>query len=208
MTMFVEQPVACPACGRRFRVRRLTSTNTFGPLDSDLYRHAGDESPLPLAVAVCPHCEHVDWTASFPEPDSVPDELADDETAGSRRYELLGEALTARHATTEQLAWVYLQGSWCARDEGDPPRERELQRKALLNFERAWSAQEIEGENTVGAAYLIGELNRRLGKFTEAQVWWQLAEQVEPRPEWLPRFLAVVRPMAMGHNAGAAVIPE
>jgi uncharacterized protein (DUF2225 family) len=197
-------PRQCPACGRTFRAAVVLSTNAFGALDTDLYRHAAGASPLPHAVTVCPHCDHVDWTDEFPDLMllDVPPTVEAEALPGSRRYELLAESYDFRRRDAEELGWIYLRGSWCARDEENPAREAELQALALACFEQAWNRGEIE--ERAAAAYLIGELHRRQGRFDAALEWWERARQQPDPPAWMFDLLAVVEPLAreeIGENA-------
>ena len=56
-------------------------------------------------------------------------------------------------------------------------RERKHQTEAAEYFERAIMARQITGKNRPTACYLLGELNRRLGRDQEAVRWFDQALQ-------------------------------
>jgi len=51
-------------------------------------------------------------------------------------------------------------------------RERRYQREALTHLERAWLSEQVAPANRGPAAYVLGELNRRLGRDEEAMRWY------------------------------------
>lgn len=63
MTTMIRVDLVCPCCGHEFQARALGSTNTCGPLTTDLHRHAGGLDPLPLMIHGCGKCGY----SGFPE---------------------------------------------------------------------------------------------------------------------------------------------
>lgn len=206
MTTFGPAALRCPECGAALAAQVLMSTNNFGPVDTDLYQHAAGWSPLFHAVAVCPRCGHPDWASEFERARDDPARLPRSETTGATAFARLAEALEAAEEPVEEVAWTWLHAAWCARDQEDPEAERRFRREALDRFVTVW--EDGEAEDPAGLAYLIGELCRREGRFAEAESWWARAEAEADRPSWLPRFLAVVRPLAAAGDHAHAEVPR
>ncbi|MCC2669558.1 MAG: hypothetical protein K0Q72_2029 [Armatimonadetes bacterium] len=206
MTSFRTVAVNCPSCGADFGTSRLMSTNTFGPTDTDYYQHAGGSSPLPAQVAMCPACRYADWTGNFPDARQERKVKSADVEA-AEAYEALGRRLEADPERAREAASAYQQGSWCARDREDAETESRLQARALALLERVWEAGKIPAEERSQAAFLLGELYRRQGRFEEAERWWGTAETAEGVPEWLSKVLTVVRPLARAGSRANAEFP-
>lgn len=68
-----------------------------------------------------------------------------------------------------RLAWLYR--------EIESPKEEEFLSHALKRFEQAYQTERLDeaGLDEVSLAYLNGELNRRLGNYTEAIRWYGTA---------------------------------
>jgi len=95
-----------------------------------------------------------------------------------------------RGAPALRLAHLHLRGSWCAREERNREAESYHQREALRHFREAL-AEGLSGIEAAVVAYLVGELYRRLGRFTEALAAFEKVEE-EALPAWLrPGFHAM-----------------
>ncbi|MCX6843379.1 MAG: hypothetical protein NTX53_13980 [candidate division WOR-3 bacterium] len=76
MTTPMPVNLICPCCGTEFESMSLRSTNTCGPLTTDLYRHAGGFPSLPLLVHGCTQCGYSGHIGDF-DPEQVTPSLKD-----------------------------------------------------------------------------------------------------------------------------------
>lgn len=75
------------------------------------------------------------------------------------------------------LGWICHRGAWWCRSRGDREGERRFQKQARGHFESSLSRGTYPRLADIPVlTYLIGELNRRLGKCSEAQEWFGLVE--------------------------------
>jgi uncharacterized protein (DUF2225 family) len=68
MTTLSPLSLTCPCCEQEFQTQTLGSTNSFGPLTTDLYKMAGGMDPLPYFVHTCNQCGFSGYEDDFEEP--------------------------------------------------------------------------------------------------------------------------------------------
>ena len=91
--------------------------------------------------------------------------------AAARTYQLLKR-------TDEEIGNVYLIASYLLRGNRKRAAERkQLQRRAAEHFARAWTEGKIAARHRAVTAYLVGELERRAGRFDEALRWFGTARK-------------------------------
>ncbi|HSW44935.1 MAG TPA: DUF2225 domain-containing protein [Phycisphaerae bacterium] len=79
-------------------------------------------------------------------------------------------------------------------------KERRHQAEALDHFERALLADQIAAANRCTALYLLGELNRRLGRDREAVTWFDKALESPEPPADLAAWVHQQRGLAAGQD--------
>jgi uncharacterized protein (DUF2225 family) len=187
--------LTCPCCGNRFESVSLRSTNTCGPLTTDLYRQAGGFQPLPLMVHGCPKCGYAGSLGRFESGSATP-ELAEwvkanlspppDRFASGSMYE--NSARIAEHmgAGPYEVANIWLRGAWCEPDASS--RGARYRREAAVRFEAALDAGQVPQERRAVLTYLIGELHRRTGSPEKAKAWFALVPDAvggDEKARWL-----------------------
>jgi len=122
--------VPCPLDGTAVKVHSRLSSDTHGGWDSDLASYSSQGQWRSYALATCP-TDHLTlqgpdfaelgsddleatskvltrWKKRFPDPDAIPPWT---------RFELAADIYRALGRGPEELAQLYLQGSWVARDQ-------------------------------------------------------------------------------------------
>jgi hypothetical protein len=167
-------------------------------------------------VAVCPCCHWAAYIHDFEKLAYLP-RYSDSELSkalrehleeqrvlypGSRKYELAAHAYARAGTPPLGIGDLYLRGVWCARYEAAAEVEQRLQQEAIRWFERALS-QDLSGFERARVFYLLGELNRRLGRFEEAVRWFA---GVGPAPAWLKSWTARMSALAREHDPTIQVL--
>lgn len=117
--------------------------------------------------------------------------------------EICGRELGATH---RELGDLCLRASWVCRKEREQPFESTFQLRAIRHFLRALEDEDLYGRELALTAYLVGELNRRLGNHREALNWYVNAERTmqggsEPSLAWLERLISRQRELAESQAA-------
>lgn len=95
-----------------------------------------------------------------------------------------------------EIAQVYMKAAWMAEDESNLELGNRFRECAKGFLVRALETHEVEQGTTPVVTYLVGELNRRLGKFNEAAEWFSRVRSEDPRLAELCRrqeFLAFIQ---------------
>jgi uncharacterized protein len=197
MTRIVEVDMPCPNCGRTVGVGRLMSFTTIGR-DSDLRPVMAGMSPWGAELARCDGCGFVGSDADFEGRVSaevsalIREHIGPgaDEGAGwsPRNWEHAAQIARWRGEPDRELGMRYLRAAWAMRERQDD-RETHFQRLAVTHLSRCLDADQEAGTGGTGtggtagtdaselahAAYLVGELNRRLGDADQAALWFDRA---------------------------------
>lgn len=195
----IKSPVPCrllcSECLATFPAEVMEMTGTGGWLESDLCYQSHGTFPYPYLVAVCPCCGWAAYIRDFEKLAYLPrysggimakalrDYLREDRLRfpGSKKYSLAAASYARAGVPPVFIGDLHLRAVWCARQERSPEVEDHHLEAALLWFERA-QAGGLSGFEAARAAYLLGELNRRLSRFDEAVRWFN---RVDPAPVWL-----------------------
>jgi len=211
----------CPECYTNFPAEVLRDTGSGGLLESDLCYRAGNIFVYPFLVVVCPACRFAGYFAEFEFLGEFPryseyhplkrvmGEFLKDQRRlypGSEKYRLAASAARRRGAPAMQLAHLHLRGSWCARQEKNLEAERHHQEEAVRYFRKA-AAEGLSGIEAAFVAYLIGELCRRLGRFTEALEAFAEVEE-GALPQWLRPGFADMRERARHKDGTPQILPQ
>ena len=179
MTRPMSVSLKCPCCGNQFKAMTLFSTNTCGPLTTDLYRHAGGFPSLPLMVHACSQCGYSGQEGDF-TPEAVTSVLsewvlqnikpiADRHNVGAR-YENSARIAEQRGASAYSVAHIWLRAGWCESQGGEAGVR--FRREAVTRFEAAMDKGKVPKDELATITYLIGELHRRVGDSDQARVWF------------------------------------
>lgn len=187
--LYVKE-VICPICRAEFVTRKVRHRRL-----RVLERHADsftvykDINPIYYYIWVCPECG---YSASESEFDNVTPEqknIFNSQIRPKWKQKFLGGIRTVKEAeacfklallTAEVLnkskgyiGGLCLRLSWIYR-EIKSSREMEFAKHALACFEDAYQNERFPnaGLDEITMGYLIGELNRRVGKYREAIQWY------------------------------------
>lgn len=211
----------CPQCYANFPAEVIRDTGSGGVLESDLCYRAGGIFVYPFLVVVCPGCRFAAYFAEFeflgefpryseyhPLKQAMGEFLRNQRRLypGSEKYRLAADAARRKGAPAMHLAQLHLRGSWCARQEKNLEAERYHQEEAVRNFRRA-AAEGSNGVEAAFTAYLIGELCRRLGRFTEALEAFAAVEG-GTLPQWLRPGFADMRERARQKDDSPQMLPK
>lgn len=96
-----------------------------------------------------------------------------DNVSGIEAFKLLLSVLEARNAPYSARAKAVLRIAWIYRFMGDP-LEMEHMATAAEYFSKAFETEDLEDGkfDSATCAYMVGEIERRLGKKTEAVEWF------------------------------------
>ncbi len=111
-----------------------------------------------------------------------------------------------RGLSFRELGDLCLRASWVCRKEKERPFESTFQLRAVRYFMRSLENEGLHGWELPVTAYLVGELNRRLGHNREALNWYVNAERTLEKPEaenlaWLDRLISRQRELAESEAA-------
>lgn len=209
----------CPECNTNFPAEIIKSTGPGGVLESDLCYRAGGVFVYPFFVVVCPGCRFAAYHEKFvflgefpkysqyhPIQRVLGDFLREQRRLypGSEKYRLAVVSSRRKKADVHHIAYLHLRGSWCAREEGNAEAERFHQEQAVRSFRQVF--REGSGVEAATAAYLVGELCRRLGRFDEAEDAFAKVED-GALPVWLRPGWEAMRERARRRDSTPQMLP-
>ena len=169
---------------------------TAGNADTDLMNHYSGPDPNWYAVWVCPNCQLGAYADDFQAMQSVQvarvkpqlEELkkADprkydftyyrDEELAKRSFELATAFYDGQRGGSEKVAGLYHRMAWVERSRGNQEEEKKWLKQARDAYEKAFTSSDAAKAGVLWA-YLIGELDARIGDFPDAIKWFQVAAQ-------------------------------
>lgn len=197
-----EKSVECPVCGNNFKVIAVKQKGyVVSHRDSDFCIHYKDVNPLLYDVWICQLCGYASLKNTFSDisfkraklikeyitPKWVAREsekVIDYENAISRFKLALISAQISR-AKASEIASICLKIAWIYRFMESPENEKQFIEHALDKYVEAYSNERFPWENTdeTTAAYIIGELYRRIGNLEEAAKWLSKVISARVGPE-------------------------
>jgi len=207
----------CPICRYVFRTPYAGPYVTVGREPDLCPKFRGRQSDgsrvLQSGITMCPACsfaagegfDGLDLT--FYERQDIEERLRDDGLLrvfrespppwlGFHAAEVCGKE---RGLGARELGDLCLRASWVCRKEGEQPFESTFQLRAVRHFIRALEREGLQGRELSVTAYLVGELNRRLGNHREALNWYVNAERTLDEDSglaWLERLISTQKEMA------------
>ncbi len=184
MDDFFTKQLSCKLCESEFEA--LVARKSKQPVlkaDSDFCTHYEREIPFYYNIFVCPRCSYA-FLESFKKPtDQIQEKLKNNlkplegDFSGRRDHDLAEKAFLQvievaklqREGDTV-LASLYLQLAWIYRFRGDEESEKAMLEEALNYYADVYEKSDLEDVSKV--LFLLGELNRRLGRAKEAVFWF------------------------------------
>jgi hypothetical protein len=173
----------------------LSSTNSFGPLTTDLCRQAAGLSSLPLIVHGCKSCGYAGTESSFRPVSTVPEVYewvkaslgprSDGFPAGAK-FENAARIAELLGTQPYEAANLWLHAGWCS--SSDSPAGKRYRCEAVVRFEAAMDADQVPPKDRAAVTYLIGELHRRTGNGDKANAWFARvpdAVGTDSKQQWL-----------------------
>jgi len=194
---FFKKEVECPICKNKFDVLVVRhGSYEIEKRDSDFCIYYKGVNPLHYSVWVCSNCGYAALSNEFEklnvkhaknlveackknidDPNKVDFSGIRTTEATIESYKRAIECDELSGVSSGTLAGLYLRIAWLYREQGETGKEQEYMKKALSFYEDTFEhSRELPSKlGTVGVAYLIGELNRRLGDSKEAVKWFNIA---------------------------------
>lgn len=193
-TSLTKKTFVCPVHGHEYQDFSLGSTNTLGGQDSEFRTYAVGKQPLAYFIHTSPNCGAPDAGSLFPPGGSksnlplTPQEKnqitncvdlfcktnkADPKTfTASQKYALLANIFIVRGLPSLKIAETYIFAAWAADDEQNDKSSKTYRLLAIDFMIKALDEKEVEPEKIPRITYLIGEFNRRIGRFAQALEWF------------------------------------
>jgi hypothetical protein len=183
----------CPVCGAAFKTSRVRSKScAVESRDTDFCVYYKDYNPILYEAAVCAKCGYAAMLGSFNEisPEDARTVHAkisggwSQRDFGSKRS--IEDALDAyklalyccqlrKSISIGVLASICMRLAWLYRMAGDLKEESRFLGYALEQYGKMYDRGKTpEKMDEITLIYLIGELNRRLGKSKDAVVWFSM----------------------------------
>lgn len=202
--------VICPVCDKQFlSMKAKLNSCKVEKKDEDFCTHYVDLNPMYYDVFVCPICGYAASENSFGDLTETEVNLLRNAFIGrivARSFcdeRSLEDAIAAcklaiytaelREAKASILAGLCLKLAWYYRFADDKQEEVFLN-YALQNYLKAFDNEEfpIGNLNGISMMYLLGELSRRIGNYSDAIVWFGKAVASPERGD-NPRIERLVR---------------
>jgi len=215
MELLFEVEFTCALCGHTFEDPQVAGPAGPTMQDSEFRTDSLGSQLWIHLIHTCPSCGFTDYDHDVEFTDEERQRIggflgdylggrAPAQLAGSKRYEILGRGLEFRKKASDAIANAYLRAAWLADDEEQPECSRMFRMKALDFFIKGLVREEVPAQDVARCAYLIGELNRRLGRFDEALQWFKKVQTRSPIMKSLCRQQAI---LALQRSDEPAMIP-
>ena len=189
--LLYDKEIICPVCSKAFSYRVVKShAPKVKSKDSDSFIRYKDIVPYFYEIIVCPNCGYSAFRNEFEKIKSNQREIIYekvgthwrhkefpkiyDESIAIERYKLallsavIGDfKISTKSILSLKIAWMY-------RLLERKKEEEEYLKKAIQGLTSAYESEStpIYGLNINELQFLIGELNRRIGNFNEANQWF------------------------------------
>jgi uncharacterized protein (DUF2225 family) len=200
MSALRQIELRCPSCGQQFISQAVASVETFGGKRTDFHECATGMQSLAYQIHMCNRCGYSGAERDFTEQTDIGplvrlhvwNELSPIVSVamlGSEKYEAAAKVAEWQGAEHRYIGDLWLRAAWCCVDEGDVEAERYFRRRAVWAFEAALNAYDsIPLDERAVLVYLVGELWRRIGDLSRANLWFDRVphEVVDPAAQqWI-----------------------
>lgn len=189
-----DKEITCPVCEEKYKTKKVKSAAVkVDKKDSDFCMHFKGENPLYYSAYVCPHCGYSSTEKNFEKITNAQKSLVKDNISsrwngkdygGERSFEQIIEVhklimlnyKIMRYPDSE-MAKLCLKFAWFYRYRNDGKTEVSYLENSLMYFEKAYYSERLDEnpENELNIIYLMGDINKRLGKYSKAINWFQMA---------------------------------
>ena len=186
-----EKDVVCPVCNSHFKVRAVkVNSPRVASKDSDFFIRYNVINPYFYDVWVCSCCGYAAMKVDFPKIKSFQKELVltniskewrkrefplvptVDDAIEKYKLALLNATIMGKPSSTQGM--ILLKLSWMYRLAENKEKESVFLKQALRMLEEAFSNEDfpIYGLQRDSFTYLLGDLNRRIGNYSDALRWY------------------------------------
>ena len=177
----------CPVCDHSFPdIMMLKSKCRYLYSDTDLRAYFSPLEPMFYDIVCCHFCGYAAMNSHF---DQISEKQADliidaikpqfvykeypvniSAADAEELYQLALLCATVKRTKASEKAMLCLRLAWIAREQKKSEREKELMQVALEGFEIAYEQEDFPmyGMEPMTLCYLMGDLNRRIGRPDEA----------------------------------------
>lgn len=213
-TTLMEGNFTCALCGQKF-AEQIVGSSSIGGRDSEFRPEYLGMPPLAYFVHSCPSCRFTDYNHRITLTEGEKEKLRaflqeyaqqhdGQKLRPSQKYEIVAHSLEIRGLPSLQLGDTYIKAAWMADDEGEQKAAQEYRRQAIRHISQSLAGQEVEEKIRPNLTYLVGELNRRTGRFSEALEWFDRVQAPQP---WLAALVKQQRDLASRRQSGRASLP-
>lgn len=186
-----DKQTICPVCGANFKAKTVKSKSPrITSKDSDFFIRYSVANPYFYDVLICNSCGYAAMKSDFEKLKSHKKELVLsnvtpkwkprdypvilDEKFAIERYKLALLNAVLINLPDSTKAMISLKIAWMYRLLENTEQETVFLRQALEGFNNAYITElfPIYGLQRDSLMYLLGELNRRLGNYKEALLWY------------------------------------
>lgn len=193
-----DKEITCPVCEKKYKTKKVKSAAVkLDKKDSDFCMHFKGANPLFYSAYVCPHCGYSSTEKNFEKITLAQKGLVDaaisskwkgkdyggersfDETIEVHKLIMLNYKVMGY--PDSEMAKLCLKFAWFYRYQNDEETEISYLRNSLMYFEKAYYSERLDEDpdNELNILYLMGDINKRLGEYTKAISWFQMALQHE-----------------------------
>ena len=191
---FFPRKFSCPLCMTNFTSLQIKSSTVYvEKRESDFRTVYRGHSPFHYYIIVCPTCEYAKTVSTFNTPldkekalilSEALYQLRSPETFSHQEERDLDTALecfqlgirTAQllQVPSGELAGIILGTAWIAREMENTKLENYYIEQAVAHYVKAYqqSSQSIGNLSDIQVLYLIGELYRKIGNYSESLTWF------------------------------------
>lgn len=189
--LLYDKKVVCPVCGNKFTVKAIkTSSYRMKSKDTDFFIRYEIINPYFYDVWLCNNCGYASMKSDFNKIRNYQLDFVKENISAkwkSREYNVPYDIKTAiERYKLSLLNYYYIKSkssskamnclklAWMCRLMDNSNDEQNYIFQALKGFNDAYFNEEfpIYGMNRYTNMYLIGELNRRIGNFDDAMLWF------------------------------------
>lgn len=188
-----EKSILCPICNKKFTTKKVrTSAIRISKRDEDFCPYYEGENPLFYGVFVCNNCGYTALEGTFSkikldDKEKIKNTITpkwQSRSYGGRRnldeaIEVYKLALLCGNIIDEKSSIqgkICLRLSWFYRYKRDE-EEKKFIEFTINSFEKAFTGERISNDeyDEIAILYLLGELNRRIGKYNKSIMWFDKA---------------------------------
>lgn len=182
----------CPVCEEKFTSKKVkTSAIRTISREADYYTKYVSDDPTWYEIVVCPNCGYSAFEAGYQDLTIAQKALLEKTMKPKwKKRDFGGERTITEAIETHMIAMICYQViaakkttvgklclrlAWLYRTLNDE-KELTFLESAVRNLEDAYTNERLDEDkpNEINVVYLLGELNRRLGRYTEAGRWFGL----------------------------------